>query len=85
MIDYKQKYNELYIMLIITVVSVVLIGFYIGIKIGQIKRKSNEKDEKIWQQEIEINELKEQIDRERKEKWKILNSFIMINYMRIKS
>ena len=65
MIDYKQKYNELYIMLIITVVSVVLIGFYIGIKIGQIKRKSNEKDEKIWQQEIEINELKEQIHKER--------------------
>lgn len=43
------------------------IGFFIGvilITIFQIN-KINEKDVEIWQQRVEIEDLKEQIDRER--------------------
>ena len=44
-----------------------LLGLFIGTWIGIILmcifqvNKINEKDEKIWRQEIEINDLKEQI------------------------
>ena len=48
-----------------------LLGLYIGVWIGIIimcifqVNKINEKDEKIWQQRVEIEDLKEQLDRER--------------------
>lgn len=51
-----------------------LLGLYIGVWIGIILmcifqvNKINEKDEIIWQKDIMIEDLKEQIDRERTNK-----------------
>ena len=48
-----------------------LLGLFIGSWIGIILmcifqvNKINEKDEIIWQQKVEIEDLKEQLDRER--------------------
>lgn len=61
MIDYKQKYKELYTILVIVVSAILIIAFMIGIGLGKTKKQLNNKDEKIWQQETEIEDLKEQI------------------------
>ena len=48
-----------------------LLGLFIGVWIGIILmcifqvNKINEKDVEIWQQRVEIEDLKEQLDRER--------------------
>lgn len=61
MIDYYKKCQELYKTLIaITILlAIALILFLIGFK--GITEKTNKKDEKIRQQQIEIINLKEQI------------------------
>jgi len=53
-----------------------LLGLFIGTWIGIILmcifqvNKINEKENEIWQQRVEIEDLKEQLDRERIRKWK---------------
>lgn len=61
MIDYYKKCQELHRTLIaITILlTIALILFLIGFK--GITEKMNKKDDKIWQLESEIVELKEQI------------------------
>ena len=54
-----------------------LLGLFIGTWIGIIimcifqVNKINEKDVEIWQQRVEIEDLKEQLDKERIGKWNI--------------
>ena len=61
MIDYKRKYYEV---LIILIVFFVLMN--INILLCAIKME--QKDNEIWQKDIMIEDLKEQIDRERTRK-----------------
>ena len=58
MIDWKKEYDKVKLMLILTMIAfcISLILFFINL---------DEKDEIIWQQRVEIEDLKEQIDRER--------------------
>ena len=62
-----------------------LLGLFIGVWIGIILvcifqvNKINEKENEIWQQSIEIEDLKEQIDRERINKWENLIKSILIS------
>lgn len=58
MIDYKRKYYETLIILIIFFVLM-------NINILLCAIKMEQKDNEIWQQRVEIEDLKEQIDRER--------------------
>lgn len=58
MIDYKRKYYEALIILIIFFVLM-------NINILLCAIKMEQKDNEIWQQKIEIEDLKEQLDRER--------------------
>lgn len=58
MIDWKERYEKAKLMIIIAITVM-----NIGIMLFSIK--INEQNEKIWQQSIEIEDLKEQIDRER--------------------
>lgn len=48
-------------------ISGLFIGFFIGVILITIFKvnKINEKDIEIWQQKIEIEDLKEQLDKER--------------------
>lgn len=68
MIDYYKKCQELYRTLIaITILlTISLILFLIGFK--GITEKMNKKDDKIWQQEMEIVDLKEQMHNLEREK-----------------
>lgn len=58
MIDWKQRYYEA---LIVSILTFVLMN--VGIILCSIKIE--QKDEIIWQQRIEIEDLKEQLDKER--------------------
>ena len=58
MIDWKERYEKAKLMVIIAITVM-----NVGIMLFSIK--INEQNEKIWQQRIEIEDLKEQIDRER--------------------
>ena len=68
MIDYYKKCQELHRTLIaITILlTIALILFLIGFK--GITEKMNKKDDKIWQQEMEIVDLKEQMHNLEREK-----------------
>lgn len=58
MIDWKRKY---YIVLRLLIFIVVIWNIHILVLATRIEEKENE----IWQQRVEIEDLKEQIDRER--------------------
>lgn len=58
MIDYKERYYEALILSILCFISM-----NIGILLCSIKIE--QKDNEIWQKSIEIEDLKEQVDRER--------------------
>lgn len=58
MIDWKERYEKAKLMIIIAITVM-----NIGIMLFSIK--INEQNEKIWQQRVEIEDLKEQLDRER--------------------
>lgn len=58
MIDWKERYEKAKLMVIIAITVM-----NIGIMLFSIK--INEQNEKIWQQRVEIEDLKEQLDRER--------------------
>ena len=55
MIDWKERYEKAKLMIIIAITVM-----NIGIMLFSIK--INEQNEKIWQQRVEIEDLKEQID-----------------------
>lgn len=61
MIDWKRKY---YIVLALLIFIVIIWNIQILVLATRIKEKDNE----IWQQRVEIEDLKEQIDRERIDK-----------------
>lgn len=56
--DWKRKY---YIVLVLLIFKVIIWNIHILILATRIEQKDNE----IWQQRVEIEDLKEQIDRER--------------------
>ena len=58
MIDWKRKY---YIVLALLIFIVVIWNIQILVLESRIEQKENE----IWQQKVEIEDLKEQLDRER--------------------
>ena len=58
MIDWKRKY---YIVLVLLIFIVIIWNIQIQVLASRIEQKDNE----IWQQRVEIEDLKEQIDRER--------------------
>ena len=58
MIDWKRKY---YIVLALLIFIVIIWNIQILVLATRIEQKDNE----IWQQRVEIENLKEQIDRER--------------------
>lgn len=58
MIDWKRKY---YIVLVLLIFIVIIWNIQILVLATRIEQKDNE----IWQQKVEIEDLKEQIDRER--------------------
>ena len=68
MIDYYKKCQELHRTLtaITILLTIALILFLIGFK--GITEKMNKKDDKIWQQEMEIVDLKEQMHNLEREK-----------------
>ena len=55
MIDWKERYEKAKLMVIIAITVM-----NIGIMLFSIK--INEQNEKIWQQRVEIEDLKEQLD-----------------------
>ena len=61
MIDWKKRYYLTFIILIFIFVLMNINTLILAIKIEQ-------KDNEIWQQRVEIEDLKEQLDRERKDK-----------------
>ena len=58
MIDWKRRY---YIVLRLLIFIVIIWNIHILVLATRIEEKENE----IWQQRVEIEDLKEQIDRER--------------------
>lgn len=58
MIDWKRRY---YIVLRLLIFIVIIWNIHILVLATRIEQKDNE----IWQQSIEIEDLKEQLDRER--------------------
>ena len=58
MIDWKKRY---YIVLRLLIFIVIIWNIHILVLATRIEEKENE----IWQQRVEIEDLKEQIDRER--------------------
>ena len=58
MIDWKRRY---YIVLRLLIFIVIIWNIHILVLATRIEEKENE----IWQQKVEIEDLKEQIDRER--------------------
>lgn len=58
MIDWKERYEKAKLMVIIAITVM-----NIGIMLFSIK--INEQNEKIWQQRVEIEDLKKQLDKER--------------------
>ena len=58
MIDWKRKY---YIVLALLIFIVVIWNIQILVLASRIEQK----DDEIWQQRVEIEDLKEQLDRER--------------------
>lgn len=58
MIDWKRRY---YIVLRLLIFIVIIWNIHILVLATRIEKKDNE----IWQQRVEIEDLKEQIDRER--------------------
>ena len=58
MIDWKRKY---YIVLRLLIFIVIIWNIHILVLATRIEEKENE----IWQQKVEIEDLKEQLDRER--------------------
>lgn len=58
MIDWKKRY---YIVLRLLIFIVIIWNIHILVLATRIEQKDNE----IWQQRVEIEDLKEQIDRER--------------------
>lgn len=61
MIDYKQKYQELYKFLaLITVLMIISLMFFI-LGFRETTKNINEKEERIWQLEVENEDLKEQV------------------------
>ena len=58
MIDWKKKY---YIILGLLIFIVIIWNIHILVLATRIEQKENE----IWQQRVEIEDLKEQLDRER--------------------
>ena len=58
MIDWERKY---YIVLRLLIFIVIIWNIHILVLATRIEQKDNE----IWQQKVEIEDLKEQIDRER--------------------
>lgn len=58
MIDWKRRY---YIVLRLLIFIVIIWNIHILVLATRIEQKDNE----IWQQRVEIEDLKEQIDRER--------------------
>ena len=61
MIDWKRRY---YIVLRLLIFIVIIWNIHILVLATRIEEKENE----IWQQRVEIEDLKEQLDRERIEK-----------------
>lgn len=68
MINYKEKYKKQnrFLIGITILLTIALILFLIGFK--GITEKMNKKDDKIWQQEMEIVDLKEQMHNLEREK-----------------
>ena len=58
MIDWKRRY---YIVLRLLILIVIIWNIHILVLATRIEKKDNE----IWQQRVEIEDLKEQLDRER--------------------
>lgn len=58
MIDWERKY---YIVLRLLIFIVIIWNIHILVLASRIEQKDNE----IWQQKIEIDDLKEQLDKER--------------------
>lgn len=58
MIDWKRKY---YIVLVLLIFIVIIWNIQIQVLATRIEQKDNE----IWQQRVEIEDLKEQLDKER--------------------
>ena len=58
MIDWKKRY---YIVLRLLIFIVIIWNIHILVLATRIEKKENE----IWQQRVEIEDLKEQLDRER--------------------
>jgi uncharacterized protein YhhL (DUF1145 family) len=58
MIDWKRRY---YIVLRLLIFIVIIWNIQIQVLASRIEQKDNE----IWQQRVEIEDLKEQLDRER--------------------
>lgn len=58
MIDWKKRY---YIVLRLLIFIVIIWNIHILVLASRIEQKDNE----IWQQRVEIEDLKEQLDRER--------------------
>lgn len=58
MIDWKRRY---YIVLRLLIFIVIIWNIHILVLATRIEKKENE----IWQQRVEIEDLKEQLDRER--------------------
>lgn len=58
MIDWKKRY---YIVLRLLIFIVIIWNIHILVLATRIEQKDNE----IWQQKVEIEDLKEQLDRER--------------------
>ena len=58
MIDWKRRY---YIVLRLLIFIVIIWNIHILVLASRIEQKDNE----IWQQRVEIEDLKEQLDRER--------------------
>ena len=61
MIDWKKRYYLTFIILVFIFVLMNINTLILAIRIEQ-------KDNEIWQQRVEIEDLKEQLDRERRNK-----------------
>lgn len=62
MIDYKKRYNELSTLVIIIVILYIIFRGLMAHKIKIMKSEIQEKNDKIWQLEVEVEGYKEAID-----------------------
>lgn len=57
-VDHKKKYKELSTYIVIISILFIIFSIMVGYKIGKMKKEINDKDKRIWELEVTIEDMK---------------------------